>query len=166
VGTRSTCSSCRTPANREHARLYSRIYYRAHREKCIELARRFQERNRDKYLHTRREYEAKKIRKVIPLVLGHYSGGSFVCACCGQSERDFLTIDHVDGQGNRMARELGVPRGGSELYRWLVRNQFPSGFAVLCANFNSSKGKHGLCVHKRAGLGVVRSKELEGSSLS
>jgi len=165
-GNQKYCSSCQGPAGRERARLYSRIYYRANREMCIELTRRSQQKNRESYLRTRREYEAKKIRRVIPLVLGHYSGGSFVCGCCGQSERDFLTIDHVDGQGYKMKRELGVPRGGSELYRWLVRNQFPPGFAVLCANCNSSKGKHGLCVHMETGLGVTRLEEQEGDSLS
>jgi len=158
-GNQKYCSSCKVPAGRERSRLYSRIYYRANREKCIELTRRSQERNRDHYLRTRREYEAKKIARVIPLVLGHYSGGNFACACCGQKERDFLTIDHVNGQGYRMTRELGIPRGGSELYRWLVRNHFPSGFAVLCANCNSSKGKHGVCAHKQVKLGNVESEE-------
>jgi len=148
-GNQKYCQSCQVSACRERRRLYSRIYYRANRERCIEITRRAQERNRERYLRLRREYESAKIKRVIPLVLGHYSNQSFTCACCGEKEQDFLTIDHINGSGNKISKSLGIPRGGSGLYRWLVRNHFPPGYAVLCANCNSSKGKRGSCVHKR-----------------
>ena len=150
-GNQKYCASCQAPAFRERHRLYSRIYYRAHREESIQTTRRSQQRNREQYLGLKREYEAAKIKKVIPLVIGHYSSGTFTCSCCGEKERDFLTIDHVNGNGNETSKMLGMPRGGSELYRWLVRKGFPPGYDVLCANCNASKGKHGACVHKRAG---------------
>ena len=147
-GYQKYCPPCQGPAQRERGRFYSRIYYRSHREQCIQTARRSQERNRDRYLRLRREDEARKIKGVVPLVIGHYSGGTFRCACCGESQRDFLTIDHVNGNGYKTCKALGIPRGGSELYRWLVRRGFPSGYAVLCMNCNASKGKHGVCAHK------------------
>ena len=147
-GYQKYCPPCQGPAQRERGRFYSRIYYRSHREQCIQTARRSQERNRDRYLRLRREYEARKIKRVVPLVIGHYSGGTFRCACCGESQRDFLTIDHVNGNGYKTCKALVIPRGGSELYRWLVRRGFPSGYAVLCMNCNASKGKHGVCAHK------------------
>ncbi len=163
-GHQKYCPSCQVPASRERKRLTSRIYYRSHTEQCIQETKRYQQRNREHYLRSRREYEAGKIKKVIPLVLGHYSGGTFACACCGETKRDFLTIDHVNGNGNKTCKMLGIPRGGSELYRWLVRNRFPAGYGVLCANCNMSKGKHGVCVHKQTGRAKSSSTDAENWS--
>jgi hypothetical protein len=165
-GNQKYCSSCQGQAKRERHVLYQRIYYRANRERLVRSTKRWQARNRSQYLRKRREYEFAKIKRIVPLVIGHYSGGTFTCACCGQSERDFLTIDHVDGGANKISRELAIPRGGSELYRWLARNNFPSGFAVLCANCNSSKGKHGMCVHKQVKPDGIGSGELGRYCLS
>ena len=39
-------------------------------------------------------------------VLRHYSGGSMQCACCGETEVDFLGIDHIDGDGAQHRREV------------------------------------------------------------
>src|SRR5437870_9998304 len=147
-GYQKYCPPCQGPAHRERQRFYSRIYYRSHREHCLAIGRRSQEKNRERYLRIRREYEARKLKRVVPLVIGHYSAGTFRCACCGESQRDFLTIDHVDGNGYKTSKALGIPRGGSGLYRWLVRRGFPPGYAVLCMNCNVSKGKHGVCAHK------------------
>ena len=150
-GYQKYCPPCQEPAQRERKRFYSRVYYRSHREQCIQTVRRSQERNPEwyeRYLRLKREYEARKLERVVPLVIHHYSGGTFRCACCGESQRDFLTIDHVDGNAYKTSEALGIPRGGSELYRWLVRRGFPPGYAVLCMNCNVSKGKHGICAHK------------------
>src|ERR1022692_1195050 len=43
-----------------------------------------------------------------------------ICECCGEIEPDFLTIDHIDGNGNEHKKEIG-----SSLYRWLKANGFP-----------------------------------------
>ncbi len=76
--------------------------------------------------------------------------GGYRCSCpgCDVTEKDFLTIDHVDGGGLKHRRVIGV----SNLYRWLRRNNFPPGFQVLCFNCNQSKGRRGgsgICAHLR-----------------
>jgi hypothetical protein len=77
-------------------------------------------------------------------VLGHYSSQTFRCACCGESECDFLVIDHLGGHGNEQRRQIfGRAQGGPEFYHWLVKNGYPPGFQVLCSNCNMSKAKHG-----------------------
>ena len=79
-------------------------------------------------------------------VLQHYSGNEVpVCAYCGEKTLEFLTIDHIDGNGLRHRREIG--RGGQGLYDWLLVNKFPDGFRVLCYNCNSSLGHYGYCPH-------------------
>jgi len=81
-------------------------------------------------------------------VMEHYSNGLPKCACCGESERDFLAIDHIDGHGSAHRRKtFGRQQGGVQIYYWLINQGFPPGFQVLCFNCNMSKAKHGKCVH-------------------
>lgn len=71
-------------------------------------------------------------------VFDHYG---HECTCCGTSER--LTIDHVNGDGKAHREQL---RGGSPaLYRWLIKNDFPEGFQVLCLRCNQSKSNGDHC---------------------
>jgi len=67
------------------------------------------------------------------------------CHCCGETEKDFLTIDHIDGGGRRHKKKVG---SGIRFYRWLISNNFPVGFEILCYNCNCAKGKLGYCPHK------------------
>lgn len=82
-------------------------------------------------------------------VLQAYGGA---CTCCGETEQAFLTVDHVNGGGNEHRRSLGNGRivGSSNFYRWLVKNQFPAGFQILCHNCNFAKSHNpGGCPHAK-----------------
>lgn len=75
--------------------------------------------------------------------------GGYVCACCGITNKEFLSIDHIDGSGPEHREKLtGNPRNGQTLYYWLKKNNFPPGFRVLCMNCNFSLGHHGYCPHR------------------
>lgn len=78
-------------------------------------------------------------------VMAAYGGR---CACCGEAEDQFLTIDHIDGH----PKGVGAPRSGNGLYLMLRREGFPEGYQVLCWNCNCAKGFYGMCPHKRAKL--------------
>jgi hypothetical protein len=78
------------------------------------------------------------------LVMSHYSGGK--CACCGEDKLEFLAIDHIDNNGNEERNKLGI--SGNMFYRWLIKNDFPSGYQVLCHNCNQAKGSFGVCPHQ------------------
>lgn len=68
------------------------------------------------------------------------------CACCGESEPMFLTIDHVDGGGGNHRREIG--NGGAAINAFLRRKGYPKdGFQILCHNCNCAKGFYGACPH-------------------
>lgn len=86
---------------------------------------------------------AQRNRKV--MVLSHYSGASPKCACCGELHIEFLTIDHMDGLGAAHRRSIRKVN----FYAWLIRNDFPDGFQVLCFNCNCAKRDTKLCPHQR-----------------
>ena len=66
------------------------------------------------------------------------------CACCGEEDRAFLSIDHIDGGGSKHRREIK-----HSIYSWLKQNKYPKGFQVLCHNCNQAKGFYGKCPHEK-----------------
>lgn len=75
------------------------------------------------------------------------------CACCGESHPAFLALDHKNGGGNKHRRHLGngqVGRGGSKMYAWAIRNNFPKWMQLLCHNCSFAKSHYpGGCPHKQ-----------------
>ena len=71
-----------------------------------------------------------------------------VCQCCGEYRIEFLTIDHIDGNGAEHRREISA-QGGQSFYIWLRANKYPAGFQVLCFNCNAAKGYFGACPHDK-----------------
>ena len=63
------------------------------------------------------------------LVLVHYSNGSMSCAKCGFENATALTIDHINGNGAEHRRNIT-----GNFYQWLIKNDYPDGFQVLCMN--------------------------------
>lgn len=93
---------------------------------------------RDSMKPSRKRRLAERRKEIRAEVLHGYG---VKCVCCGDTDVDFLTIDHVD-------RYTGVgPRAGTPLYLWLKSRGFPSGFRVLCMNCNFALGKFGYCPH-------------------
>ena len=83
-------------------------------------------------------------------VLMHYSNGVPQCECCGELEYEFLSIDHINGGGSKQLKKL--KRTGTNFYRWLIMNDFPDGYRVLCMNCNHAIGRQnsdGICPHQR-----------------
>jgi predicted restriction endonuclease len=82
-------------------------------------------------------------------VIAAYGGK---CACCGETEYDFLEVDHIanDGAADRAKHGAGRKgKAGSNWYAWVVKNDFPSGLQILCANCHLAKTKGIICPHKR-----------------
>ena len=76
-------------------------------------------------------------------ILSHYGK---VCKCCGEKRNEFLSIDHVNNDGKEHRKEVG---NQLNLYRWIIKNQFPDTLQILCFNCNLSKGFYGYCPHER-----------------
>lgn len=144
----------------EHRREYMRRFYREHAEEIKAYSRDWAKGYRarikadpEKHAKTKkriREFRVEKRRKIREEVLDAYGG---VCACCGEAERVFLTVDHINGDGAAHRREVcgtGSGRGGgSTMYEWLKKQGFPKDrFQILCYNCNCGRQRNGgVCPH-------------------
>lgn len=82
--------------------------------------------------------------------------GGWKCACCGETERSFLTIDHMKNNGSKLRKE-GVHGHSKNFYAWLVRNNYPEHFQVLCMNCQFGKRMNdGICPHQQGVTTIPR----------
>lgn len=89
--------------------------------------------------------ETKSYRRMRLRVLSHYSGGTPSCNCCDITDIEFLSIDHVDGNGSEHRRQLKAK--SRSVYRDIILSGMPFGYRVLCHNCNQSYGLYGYCPH-------------------
>lgn len=119
------CIQCGKPNNGTHQRCDAcwekYRYRRPMTEGRAKYAREYQQRLRER-------------------ALLHYG---FICNCCGLDDPRFLSIDHINGDGNLHRREIG-----GALYHWLRKNNYPEGFQTLCYNCNLAKGSGDHCPHQ------------------
>ena len=110
--------------NSESRRVRQRAYYRE---------------NRDRILAEKRVAD----RALKAEVVAAYGGR---CECCGESHLEFMTIDHVNGDGAEHRRTCGK---GRRIYEDLKRRGFPKdGYCLLCLNCNVTLGFYGYCPHR------------------
>jgi hypothetical protein len=77
--------------------------------------------------------------------------GGYRCACCGEGEPMFLTLDHVNNDGARDRRRFGTLSSIPILLR-LRRRGYPPGMQVLCSNCNHGRHRNGgTCPHRKNG---------------
>lgn len=139
---RHECKSC-TKRRVKDWRVKSVDHIRAtrgkYRQADIERASRWNIDHADKH----RTHCLDHYYKLQDMVIMAYGG--YRCACCGEAEPLFLSIDHVNNDGKEHRKGLR----GMRIYKWLIDNHFPPGFQVLCMNCNHGKHRnHGLCPHK------------------
>lgn len=67
------------------------------------------------------------------------------CTCCGESQYEFLAIDHVNNDGNEDRKKM---KNSYRIHRYIIDNNFPKEYQILCHNCNLSKAFHGYCPHK------------------
>ncbi len=106
--------------------------------------------NRERYLEIARGVNARKRDRERNGILDAYGRS---CACCGESEEEFLVIDHIEGGGNEHKRLMSSApnkkRSGSRTYEWLRKHGYPPGYQTLCANCNTAKERPDGCPHQK-----------------
>lgn len=110
---------------------------------CVHCHRPAIENNRccEKHAQLMRDSVKRRNIKDKELVFNHYG---CCCAYCGDIRLLFLTIDHIndDGAEHRRLQRSGNNHGHN-IYAWLRKNKYPTGFQTLCYNCNCTKTKIG-----------------------
>jgi hypothetical protein len=123
------CEPCQKKATKEQCRKYMK------KMNPIRKANGYYDNYYKNPINRKRNYENHRetwINKKIG-VFFIYSNGKMCCDLCGNDDIDVLTIDHIDGNGSKHRREFV---SGDNIFRWLIINQYPDGFRVLCRNCN------------------------------
>jgi hypothetical protein len=83
------------------------------------------------------------------------------CACCGETNPGFFTVDHVNSDGH-LERKKGYYTSGSQFYEWLVKRNFPKEYQVLCYNCNLGRARNnGICPHREASTTMAEASTAE-----
>lgn len=88
------------------------------------------------------------------IVVAHYGHRCMCPGGCEVTESAFLTVDHIEKNGGEHRKELGIG-GGAAFYRWLIENDFPEGYRVLCYNCHFTRGYFTVCAHEEAFKSLV-----------
>jgi len=113
-------------------------YYHSHKAERKANSIQWIEKNRERYLNQQVQYNKDNSERKYKIrfedrmiVLSHYSLESYpICARCGENEIGFLEIDHVKGVIEKDGR------GGNALVKYIIANNFPENYQVLCTNCN------------------------------
>lgn len=97
----------------EISREYNKRHYYLYKERMVEMSR---------------QSHLKRKRKCI-------EGYGSKCSSCGETEFEFLTIDHVLNDGAKHRAEIG----NVDIYTWAERNGFPDSLQCLCFSCNIEK---------------------------
>ena len=87
-------------------------------------------------------------------LLGAYSKGKCICACCGESILEFLILDHIGGNKTRVALGHQIRHKDGEKKFRITRELRIAGYPhkdklrVLCANCNMATTNGRICPHK------------------
>jgi len=122
--------------DKEKRLAYIKEWQAENKEKAKQYKQAWKEKNREKI---RAKYRQRRLD-----VLAHYSDGKMKCDCCNEGHVEFLCIDHIDGGGSEHRRSITH----NDFYRYLVNENYPEGYRVLCHNCNAAYGHYGYCPHQ------------------
>ena len=151
----SYCNSCNAKKSKEwkrnnpdKAKLIKQREYNKNKEIYIARATKWNEDNRLSHRNANATWRWKLRQEIIEAY-----GGS--CICCGEVIPEFLSIDHINNDGNE-ERRANNGKGGAKFYRELKRKGFPKdNYQLLCMNCNFAKGHFGICPHQVMNLSIA-----------
>ena len=112
---------------KEYFKKYNKKHYQENKEEIHIKSSRYYQKHRDEISKQKMERQ-QKIKKEIIL---HYAS-EIKCQRCGFSDMRALSIDHINGGGVKHKKKLKLL--GFDFYRWLIKNNYPEGYQVLCMN--------------------------------
>lgn len=140
--------------NKDKRKKYLTKYYIKNKELILKKNSVRRKKNKKRYSEKQKEWYLRNCIKIKDrreqvrnLILEHYGKQ---CNCCGESNRRFLTIDHINNDGAQERRKLFGSTGGTS-YRtdlFIIKNNYPDTYQILCYNCNCGKERNnGICPH-------------------
>lgn len=120
-------------------------YNKTHKKQRLEASRKYRE------THDLHKYYHDRFIEVKIKIINHYSKGKMCCSCCGEKILEFLTVDHLNNDGTKHRKKIGV-KNGKGFYDWIIKNNYPEIFQILCWNCNWAKWRYKICPHKELSL--------------
>lgn len=121
-------NSIENPQNVEKRKSSNKKYYLENKEIVSEKNAAHARRLRDYYKN---------------IVFNHYSNNDIKCANCGIDVYSVLCLDHINNDGadhkRRLNKQGRKQLGTTDIYRDIIKNNFPDNFQVLCFNCNYHK---------------------------
>jgi len=123
-------------SERESQKKAIRKYRENHPEKVVKWGKDYYNRHKERKI----KYAKERNIRLKKQVLKHYGNK---CICCGEKTYEFLSIDHVNKNGNKRKKI------GASFYKWIIDNHYPKDLQILCFNCNCAKGFFGYCPHQK-----------------
>lgn len=123
---------------KECASILRKRYYKS--ELSVARTMKWRKKNYAKNL----QYMANYRRKLKQQVIDGYGGK---CVCCGETEIVFLTLEHLQGDGEK--HRGGRNSGSYGAYRDVIKRGFPPECTILCMNCNYAKRGDKQCPHTK-----------------
>jgi hypothetical protein len=132
----------RKAKKKEYSKKYNATYYSRPEVKA--------KKNTPEYKANLKKYQKKDDDQRLKILQGYskrLSNSDIPCCnCCGLNDHlDFLALDHIMGRNQMESIPELVKLGYSSqfsnknLFTWIIDNDFPDGFQILCHNCNFAK---------------------------
>jgi len=118
--------------------------YSAHSQKAWERSKTWLQKpeNREMMKMWVAKSDRKRVKETREKILELYGHR---CACCGETEPIFLTLDHINNDGSK-ERKMGARTS----YIQAIKNYDPTRYQILCYNCNMGRARNkGVCPHKQ-----------------
>lgn len=139
------------PETRAHRKVYIKAYLAKNKDRWSEYHSKYQKLHPAKSTVAKISYR-QRLRTLILEAYGHK------CACCGETLREFLALDHInrDGKEHRAKYKDKGGNANTHIYEDVIVEGFPKDrYRLLCHNCNCARGFYGYCPHERADLKIV-----------
>lgn len=160
-GKEKQCKSCLAKYSREYReknREKNNEYHREwrknlgddYRKQCVDRRQRNIEEMTPGQLCEFRENENNKAKRLYAKLRDEvFSVYGNKCACCGETEKLFLSLDHVKNDGAELKRSGIHGKSANDFYRYVKKLGFPPDYQILCMNCNTGKHRNGgICPHQ------------------
>ena len=135
---------------REKRNIYHREWYQKNKDTVKGYCKKWQNKNKEHI----RDYQKRYFLELKEKVFRYYCGKKLRCMCeCGCNNANHILFLSLYRKGSRIRigdtdESFGRLRQESiQKYRWIIKNNFPSDFQVLCHNCNHGKRiNNGICI--------------------